>query len=71
MKKAKFPQSVTIDPMPTNPNRYVINELGTGKLLSDAQGYGFASFESAMRYAENQGWLVTNTPTLPEPTPIF
>ena len=37
---------------PAYNNRYVIMKVDTNSILDDAQGYGFSSYEKALKYAK-------------------
>jgi len=43
-----------IIPMPNRPDRYLIQNTYTGKILDDAQGSGFSSEELAFNYGKNK-----------------
>lgn len=54
-----------------NGTRYIITDVATGIIIDDAQGYGFKTQESALRYSTSKGWLVMNTPCTPVINPLF
>lgn len=51
---------VTILSHPGYNYRYVITDTTTGRLLDDAQEYGYRTFDSAARYAKAHAWAIDN-----------
>lgn len=69
MKKSYLQKNVKITQR--NDGKYIIYDANTAALIDDAQGYGFSSFKKAARYADNQGWIITNQPLTPTSPSLF
>lgn len=54
-----------------NGTRYIITDVATGIIIDDAQGYGFKTQETSLRYAISKGWVVMNPPYVPKTNPLF
>lgn len=45
--------------------RYIIVDATTNDIIDDAQGHGFKSEQSAVRYVIPKDWHIINQPTTP------